>query len=287
MASGRAFWNEHDPNGMSFCGGNPIGYFDADGRCIEGAANYIYSGGSYGQEYRDASTILNAIGDNTSSPTLAGLMGFASYFTDKAANNVTPSYYVNQAASDYNAAGGGVTGVLGVGNRYNPTASAYDFFSGYDLINGQTLSGVDRASAGLNTLGGALLLGAGVADSFQPGTTPPVTTTLYRAVTDEELNSVQNSGQFSTVPGSSTPVPGVQGKWFYGNLEDAQNWAGQAAARDGGPLTILQTTVPKTVAPVYSQPWVDSIQNPALFYNIGDLNAPIKAVSPPITGGAK
>jgi hypothetical protein len=272
---------------MSFCGGNPIGYFDADGRCIEGAANYIYSGGSYGQEYRDASTILNAIGDNTSSPTLAGLMGFASYFTDKAANNVTPSYYVNQAASDYNAAGGGVTGVLGVGNRYNPTASAYDFFSGYDLINGQTLSGVDRASAGLNTLGGALLLGAGVADSFQPGTTPPVTTTLYRAVTDEELNSVQNSGQFSTVPGSSTPVPGVQGKWFYGNLEDAQNWAGQAAARDGGPLTILQTTVPKTVAPVYSQPWVDSIQNPALFYNIGDLNAPIKAVSPPITGGAK
>ena len=76
-------------------------------------------------------------------------------------------------------------------------------------------------------------------------------------------------------------------KWFYGNLEDAQNWAGQAAARDGGPLTILQTTVPKTVAPVYFQPWVDSIQNPALFYNIGDLNAPIKVVSPPITGGAK
>jgi RHS repeat-associated protein len=162
-------WNEHDPNGYSFTGGDPVNHFDADGRCIEGAANYIYSGGSYGQEYRDASTILNAIGDNTSSPTLAGLMGFASYFTDKAANNVTPSYYVNQAASDYNAAGGGVTGVLGVGNRYNPTASAYDFFSGYDLINGQTLSGVDRASAGLNTLGGALLLGAGVADSFQPG----------------------------------------------------------------------------------------------------------------------
>ncbi len=149
---------------------------DPDGRCFEKGAsavgNYLYSGGSYGQEYRDASSILNYIGDNTSSPTLAGLMGFASYFTDKAANNVTPASYVNQAVSDYNAAGGGVTGVLGVGNRYNPTASAYDFFSGYDLINGQTLSGVDRASAGLNTLGGTLLIGAGFADSFTPGTTP-------------------------------------------------------------------------------------------------------------------
>jgi hypothetical protein len=166
-----------------FCGGDPINGFDPTGRCFEktvsAVGSYLYSGGSYGQEYRDASSILNYIGDNTDSPTLAGLMGFASYFTDKAANNVTPSYYVNQAVSDYNAAGGGVTGVLGVGNRYNPTASAYDFFSGYDLITGQTLSGVDRASAGLNTLGGALLLTAGAVDSFQPGTTPPVVAPQY------------------------------------------------------------------------------------------------------------
>jgi hypothetical protein len=122
--------------------------------------------------------------------------------------------------------------------------------------------------------GGVSLFNAATA----PAAAAPETTTLYRAVTDPELNSINNSGQFSTVPGSSTPVPGVQGKWFYQNLEDAQNWAGQAAARDGGPLTIVQTTVPKTVAPVYSQPWVDSIQNPAQFYDIGNLNAPIKTV---------
>lgn len=103
-------------------------------------------------------------------------------------------------------------------------------------------------------------------------------TTIYRAVTDEELSSIQNSGQFSVVPGSSTPVPGVQGKWFYGNLQDAQTWAGQATAQDGGPLTIIQTTVPNSASPIFSQPWVDGIQNPALFYNTKDLSAPISVV---------
>jgi hypothetical protein len=103
-------------------------------------------------------------------------------------------------------------------------------------------------------------------------------TTLYRAVTDEELSSIQSSGQFSVVPGSSTPSPGVQGKWFYGSLEDAQTWAGQATAQDGGPLTIIQTTVPNSVSPAFSQPWIDGIQNPALFYNLNDLTAPINVV---------
>jgi len=103
-------------------------------------------------------------------------------------------------------------------------------------------------------------------------------TPLYRAVTEAELSSIRQTGQLSVVPGSSTPLPGVQGKWFYGSLEDAQAWARQAAAVDGGPLKIIQTTVPKSVAPAYSQPWVDSIRNPALFYDMGSLNAPIKVL---------
>jgi hypothetical protein len=37
MASGRAFWNEHDPNGMSFCGGDPVNGFDSNGKCVENA----------------------------------------------------------------------------------------------------------------------------------------------------------------------------------------------------------------------------------------------------------
>jgi len=40
---------------------------------------------------------------------------------------------------------------------------------------------------------------------------------VFRAVTQDELGSIQSSGQFSVVPGSSTPLPGVQGKWFYPN----------------------------------------------------------------------
>ena len=102
---------------------------------------------------------------------------------------------------------------------------------------------------------------------------------LYRAVTDAELSSIKQTGKLSVVPGSSTPLPGVQGKWFYSSLDDAQTWARQAAAVDGGPLSIIQTTVPKTFKPAYSQPWVDSIRNPAMFYDLGALNAPVKVLS--------
>jgi hypothetical protein len=105
---------------------------------------------------------------------------------------------------------------------------------------------------------------------------------LFRAVTDAELQSIQNLNRFSTVPGSSTPIPGVQGKWFYSNLEDAQRWAGQAAARDGGPLHIIRTSVPESVSPAWSQAWVDGIQNPALFHRLENLNGPITVIPPPI-----
>lgn len=97
-------------------------------------------------------------------------------------------------------------------------------------------------------------------------------------MTEEELSSIQSSGKFSVVPSSSTPLQGIQGKYFYGNLGDAQTWAAKAMAQDGGPLSIIKTTVPSSVHPVYSQPWVDGIQNPALFYNLKNLTAPINLV---------
>lgn len=104
-------------------------------------------------------------------------------------------------------------------------------------------------------------------------------TPLYRAVTAAELNAIKQTGTFSVVPGSSTPLPGVQGKWFYDSLENANTWARQAAAVDGGPLTIIRTSVPKSAGPAYSQPWVDGIRDPAMFYDLGTLNAPIKVLS--------
>jgi len=44
MASGRAFWNEHDPNGYSFCGGDCINGFDSDGRCFEAVGSAAKAG---------------------------------------------------------------------------------------------------------------------------------------------------------------------------------------------------------------------------------------------------
>lgn len=120
-------------------------------------------------------------------------------------------------------------------------------------------------------------LGFGTASAAKTGGQP-----LFRAVTDAEPQSIQNVNRFSTVPGSSTPIPGVQGKWFYSSLEDAQRWAGQAAARDGGPLHIIRTSVPESVSPAYSQPWVDGIQNSALFHRLENLNGPITVIPPPI-----
>jgi hypothetical protein len=43
-ASGRGEWNEHDPNGYSFCGGDCINGFDSDGRCFEAAGSAVKTG---------------------------------------------------------------------------------------------------------------------------------------------------------------------------------------------------------------------------------------------------
>lgn len=45
-------WNGRDPNYYSFCGGDPINYFDADGRMAKGVVDYAYHGGPIGQGLR-------------------------------------------------------------------------------------------------------------------------------------------------------------------------------------------------------------------------------------------
>ncbi len=280
-------WNGRDPNYYTFCGGDPINGFDPDGRCVSGAAgaaNSMLSGlgnlaknAYFSMSYGVSSLIYGSdqanqwYGQNWQGlkNTVTGTAQTA-YDVEAFGSYALISPFDNDAA--YNAYGGSM----------NRLGAAADAFRG----------GSDKSSAyqvGYGGFNAAMMLfplragAAGDAGVLSDVSAPAGQgQQLFRAVTDAELDSIKKSGQFSTVPGSSTPVPGVQGKWFYQNLEDAQNWAGQAAARDGGPLTIIQTTVPKTVTPVYSQPWVDSIQNPALFYDMGNLNAPIKVVSPPI-----
>ena len=288
--------------------GNPIGFnWDSDGRI---AKNYYETGGPQVQLYRLYGVGLQYMASHTDNPLFGGLLEVGIHYNQMGTGMLTPATYFDQAYSDYQAQGGGTLGVLGEMNRYNPVKGIFDAASGIDMINGSQLSTSDRWSQGLTGVGGTLLFGVGIGyDIAQPPPTPeappvinqppvipgtdkvPMVSVgdtgavvengkpIYRVVTDGELDSVNETGKFSTVPGSSTPLPGVEGKWFYGSLEDAQNWATQAAARDGGPLTILQTTVQESVHPAFSQPWVDGIKNPALFYEIGDLNAPIKVVS--------
>jgi hypothetical protein len=97
MASGRGVWNEHDPNGYTFCGGNPVGYFDSDGRCIDGAANYLYNGGVAGQALRGLGSYLDSY--NNSSAGGGYLTGAAGSLVDELAGMSAPSTYVNGLSS--------------------------------------------------------------------------------------------------------------------------------------------------------------------------------------------
>jgi RHS repeat-associated protein len=288
-------WNEVDPNGMTFCGGDPINRFDSDGRLSSSFQNFQMNGGIAGYALNGIGNALNSYsGDNA---FVGGYGAYLGTLFNEAGGAVSPSTYVNGLSSFGNNIGtvyndSGLLPAISYGATSWNVGAVWSGAANINLATGEPVG--DWWQRGEDISGGVAstaLISAGGVSAFNWATAPattapaaaaPETTTLYRVVTDPELDSINNSGQFSTVPGSSTPVPGVQGKWFYQNLEDAQNWAGQAAAQDGGPLTIVQTTVPRTVAPVYSQPWVDSIQNPAEFYNIGDLNAPIKVVSGPI-----
>ena len=87
MASGRAFWNERDPNYLSFCGGDPINGFDADGRLSK-------------QFYQTSVSQANAVmgwTDDTIINTVAG----AGYLADSAAGFVTGDPGFASAAQDW------------------------------------------------------------------------------------------------------------------------------------------------------------------------------------------
>lgn len=112
--------------------------------------------------------LYGALADETDNPYLGASLDFVSSLGSMGQRMTSPSAYIAQAAYDYDAAGGGITGVLGVVNRYNPTKPFYEVASGIDLNDGHELSGVERTSAGLNAFGTVLLGSAGVLNN--PGT---------------------------------------------------------------------------------------------------------------------
>jgi len=106
-------------------------------------------------------------------------------------------------------------------------------------------------------------------------TTVEEATTLYRAVEGNEIASIEATGEFSVVvPGYSTPIQGVQGKYFYKSYDDALAWGKRMAAEEGRPFRLAATRVPTSLQPAYvSDSWVDGIQSSSVFYRIEDLTS--------------
>ena len=89
-----SIWNSGDPDGYTFCaGGDPVNYFDPDGRFGKQYAQFQYNGGGAGVALRDLSEYLNNV--NTTSPTLGWLSGAAGGLVNEAAGASAPSSYVN------------------------------------------------------------------------------------------------------------------------------------------------------------------------------------------------
>jgi hypothetical protein len=169
---------------------------DPDGRL----ATQFYQNGSPGtQALRGFGQALDNYASTTDNSFLGGGAAFLSYFANLGASAGTPSTYVNQAVSDYNAQGGGALGVLGVANRYNPTTGFYSAASGMDAINGTQLTSVQQWSAGLGSGGSTLLLGVGgvAALSSTPAETAP--SLLYHYTTAPESSFANGLWEGSSV----------------------------------------------------------------------------------------
>jgi RHS repeat-associated protein len=258
-------WNEHDPNGMSFCGGNPIGYFDSDGRCIDGAANYLYNGGVAGQALRGIGSYLN--GYDNSSAGGGYLTGAAGTIVNELAGMSAPSTYVN--------------GLTGFGNNVSTIYGDSGFLpaasyavSGWNV--GQVVSGAENIN---------LVTGQPVGDAYQQWTA------ISSGVASTAGVAAGGVGVFNwaTAPAATAPTAAapaasgdaVQLEFPFANGASVQTpgvtQAGETFVRVGAApqnlkfgSTSLSGAQPGTYA--FPQATFDAIgQDPAVLQNLGDL----------------
>lgn len=170
----------------SFAGGDPVNYFDPDGRF----AKTVYKEGLPGaQMLRNGAATLDSFSARTDNSFLGASSDFGSYFLHMLSDAETPSLFVNQGIADYDA--GGTRNVI---NRYNPLRAPFQAVSGLNIMEGpgfgDELSGMDRAVDVLNTIGMVASVGAGAASSLER-------TVVSAASAAETLpRGFANAGQF-------------------------------------------------------------------------------------------
>jgi hypothetical protein len=102
--------------------------------------------------------------------------------------------------------------------------------------------------------------------------TRAATTTVYRAVSNAEYQSILDTGQFTQGPNS------LEGKWFSDSLEGAQLHGD--ALHGPGNYQIIQADVPNDAPSLFQQPNLDG-RGPARYLDLQDLSG----VQPKPVGG--
>lgn len=270
-------WNDADPNGFTYCGGDPVNFDDPDGLFGKQAFQNA-NVNPYASELRAAANVLDAYSSSTGSSIGGGTAEFFSHFAHMAVNNGSPSVALNQAIADYQAGG-----TLNVANRYNPVVAPFQAVSGLNIMQGEgfgeRLNSVDRSVAWLNTVALASGTAAGV---LRPTTAiqqrPPILKTTFSGLgdastspwlADKRIGVVSHLEQFRQ--GGSYLLPEsaykrfVQGATSVGR-EDGLFITTRAAmdkmlAETGGNLDAIN----KKLGTFWNEPlWRVDIQNPLL-----------------------
>jgi len=101
-------------------------------------------------------------------------------------------------------------------------------------------------------------------------------TDVYRVVEKAELDDIERTGAFRFREGSSTPEPGIEGKWFYESLDDADVGASRIM-RPSERAATVKVTVPEE-ALKHPFPNVDGVQR-VQFIEMDELSGlPIRRV---------
>jgi len=202
----------------SYCDGDPVNQYDADGRVGKGAATGIALGG-FGQYENTTQQIAGLVGQ-VGSYFIPGMQGYS------AARDIAFSgYSASKAAYDIGENG------LNLSNGSELAMSATGLIPGGRAV-GTALRG--ESSAVFQEFRQTITLGA-------KQTAAEGTTTLWRSVSAAELRDVGANGLRQSA-GS------MGNKWFAESASDAAAWGKKFYAFDKEPVFTLRVEVPDSVA---------------------------------------